>query len=45
MSYSTCEAVSTDTKQDVQKPADVNSIELIISLHINSTMACNFVIS
>ena len=35
MSFSTCEAVSIDTRQRAKKPADVNSIELIVSLYIN----------
>ena len=39
------EAVSTDTRQGIKKPSDVNSIELIVSLYINSTIVCNFVIS
>ena len=41
----TFEAISIDTRQGVKKPADVNSIEVIVSLYINSTIACNFVIS
>ena len=45
VSSSTCEAVSTDKRQGVKKPADVNSIEWIVSLYINSTIACNFPIS
>ena len=35
MSFSTCEAVSIDTRQGVKKPVDINSIELIVSLYIN----------
>ena len=49
MRCSTCEAVSLDTRQGVNhekpRPADVNCIKLIVSLYINSTIACNFVIS
>ena len=32
VSSSTCEAVSTDKRQGVKKPADVNSTQFIISL-------------
>ena len=37
MSFSKCEVVSIDRRQGVEKPADVDSIGLIVSLYINST--------
>ena len=30
--------------QLIHEPADLNGIELILSLYVNSTIACNFVI-
>lgn len=38
------EAVSTDTRQGVKKPDDVNSIELIVSLYFYCTIFCHFII-